>query len=90
MTLHSHWTNAEILLTIAEGLFYIKNSIQTHRPEDEYSPIRSRIAQTRDQIEKTAWQLDQLSSPKAASYLRGELDSMMTFAEEATAGFEVS
>ncbi|RJX51483.1 ISH6 family transposase [Halonotius pteroides] len=79
----------EIISEVAGELFHLKNSVEKHRPEDEYSAIRGRIAQTKDRIEKTAWQLDQLSSPKAASYLRGELDSMVTFAEEATAGFEV-
>jgi len=49
--------------------------------------IRSRIAQTKERIEKTAWQLEQLSSSKAASYLRRGLDSMVTFAEYATDGF---
>ena len=79
----------EIISEVAGELFHLKNSVEKHRPEEEYSAIRSRIAQTKDRIEKTAWQLEQLSSPKAASYLRGELDSMVTFAEEATAGFEV-
>ena len=79
----------EIISEVAGELFHLKNSVEKHRPEDEYSAIRERIAQTKDRIEKTAWQLEQLSSPKAASYLRGGLDSMVTFAEKATAGFEV-
>ena len=79
----------EIISEVAGELFHLKNSVEKHRPREEYSAIRERIAQTEERIEKTAWQLEQLSSPKAASYLRRGLDSMLTFAEEATDGFEV-
>ena len=79
----------EIISEVAGELFHLKNSVQKHRPREEYSAIRERIARTKERIEKTAWQLEQLSSPKAASYLRRGLDSMVTFAEDATDGFEV-
>jgi hypothetical protein len=79
----------EIISEVSEELFHLKNSVEKHRPREEYSAIRERIARTKERIEKTAWQLEQLSSPKAASYLRHGLDSMVTFAEDATDGFEV-
>ena len=77
----------EITSEVSGELFHLRNSVEKHRPEEEYSAIRERIAQTKERIEKTAWQLEQLSSPKAASYLRRGLDSMVTFAEYATDGF---
>jgi len=79
----------EIISEVSGELFHLKNSVEHHRPREEYSAIRERIARTQERIEKTAWQLEQLSSPKAASYLRRGLDSMVTFAEDATDGFEV-
>lgn len=79
----------EIISEVTGELFHLKNSVEKHRPREEYTAIRERIARTKERIEKTAWQLEQLSSPKAASYLRRGLDSMMTFAEDATDGFEV-
>lgn len=79
----------EIISEVSGELFHLKNSVEKHRPQEEYSAIRSRIARTKERIGKTAWQLEQLSSPKAASYLRSGLDSMVTFAEDATDGFEV-
>jgi len=79
----------EIISEVSGELFHLKNSVEKHRPREEYSAIRERIARTKERIEKTAWQLEQLSSPKAASYLRRGLDSMVTFAEDATDGFEV-
>ena len=51
--------------------------------------IRERIARTTERIEKTAWQLDQYGSEKAAGYLRRWLPSIVTFAEQAVEGFEV-
>lgn len=79
----------EIILEVAGELFYLKNSVERHQPEEEYSAIRELIAQTKYRMEKTAWQLEQLSSPKASSYLRGGLDSIVMFAEEATDRVEV-
>jgi len=79
----------EIISEVSGELFHLKNSVEKHRPQEEYSAIHERIARTEERIEKTAWQLEQLSSSKAASYLRRELDSMMTFAEDATEGVEV-
>ncbi|GAA0457887.1 hypothetical protein GCM10008985_12540 [Halococcus dombrowskii] len=79
----------EIISEVSGELFHLKNSVEKHRPQEEYSAIRERIARTKERIGKTAWQLEQLSSPKAASYLRGGLDSMVTFAEDAIDGFEV-
>ena len=45
--------------------------------------------QTTERIEKTAWQLAQYGSEKAAEYLRRWLPSIVTFAEQAVEGFEV-
>jgi hypothetical protein len=79
----------EIISEVAGELFPLKNSVEKHRPQEEYSAIREWIARTKERIEKTAWQLEQLSSPKAASYLCRGLDSMVMFAEDVTDGFEV-
>ena len=79
----------EIISEVAGDLFHLKNSVEKHRPNKERSAIRSRIARTKERVEKTAWQLEQLSSPKAAEYLRSGLPSMVTFAEDALDGFEV-
>lgn len=79
----------EVTSEVAGELFHLKNSVEKHRPEEERSSIRSRIDRTEERIEKTAWQLEQLSSPKAADYLRSGLPSMVTFAEDALDGFEV-
>jgi|AntDeeMinimDraft_5_1070356.scaffolds.fasta_scaffold15020_1 transposase-like protein len=78
-----------IISEVADELFHLKNSVEKHRPEEERSAIRDRIARTEERIKKTAWQLEQLSSPKAAEYLRSGLPAMMTFAEDALDGFEV-
>ena len=51
--------------------------------------VKNLIAQTIDRIEKTAWQLDQYGSEKAAGYLYGWLPSIVTFSEAAIEGFEV-
>lgn len=79
----------EITSEVAGALFHLKNSVEKHRPEEERSAIRSRIARTKERMEKTAWQLEQFSSPKAAAYLQSGLPSMLTFAEDAVDGFEV-
>ncbi|WP_394342646.1 ISH6 family transposase [Saliphagus sp. LR7] len=79
----------EIVSEVAGELSHLKNSVEKHRPEKERSAIRERIARTKERIEKTAWQLEQFSSPKAAEYLRSGIPSMMTFAEDALEGFEV-
>ncbi len=70
-------------------MFHLKNSVAKHRPDEEFAAIRSRIARTTERIEKTAWQLDQYGSEKAAGYLRRWLPSIVTFAEAAIEGFEV-
>jgi len=82
-------TRKEIISDVSGELFHLKNSVEKHRPAEEYSAIRERIARTRERIEKTAWQLEQFSSEKAAGYLRRGLPSMLTFAEEALDGVEV-
>jgi hypothetical protein len=79
----------EITSEVAGELFHLKNSVEKHRPEEERSAIRDRIARTTERVEKTAWQLEQLSSPKAAEYLQDGLPSILTFAEDALDGFEV-
>ena len=71
---------------MCDELLHLKNSVETHRPKEEFPAIRSRIARTRERIEKTAWQLEQFSSEKAAAYLRQGLRSMLTFAEKALDG----
>jgi len=51
-------------------------------------PLADR-ANDRDDYQKTAWQLEQFGSAKAAGYLRRWLPSIVTFAEHAVEGFEV-
>ena len=82
-------TRKGIVSEVRDELLHLKNSVEKHRPEEEYSAIRSRIARTRERIEKTTWQLEQLGSEKAAAYLRQGLPSMLTFAEKALDGVEV-
>jgi len=50
-------------------------------------PLADRANEKR--LEKTAWQLEQFGSAKAAGYLRRWLPSIVTFAEHAVEGFEV-
>src|SRR5699024_8224441 len=79
----------QIVSEVSNDLFHLKNSVEKHRPNEEWAAIRSRIATTKQRIRHLAWQLDQLSSPKTATYLRRWLPSMTLFAEEAVDGFEV-
>jgi len=79
----------EIVLEVIDEVFHLKNSVAKHRPAEEFAAIRSRIARTRERLEKTAWQLEQFGSAKAAGYLRRWLPSIVTFAEHAVEGFEV-
>jgi len=79
----------EIVSEVIDEVFHLKNSVAKHRPEEEFAAIRERIARTTERIEKTAWQLDQYGSVKAAGYLRRWLPSIVTFAEAAIEGFEV-
>jgi len=79
----------EIVSEVIDEVFHLKNSVAKHRPDEEYAAIRERIARTTERIEKTAWQLDQYGSEKAAGYLRRWLPSIVTFAEQAVEGFEV-
>jgi hypothetical protein len=79
----------DIVSEVIEEVFHLKNSVAKHRPTEEFAAIRQRIARTTDRIEKTAWQLDQYGSEKAAGYLRRWLPSIVTFAEAAIEGFEV-
>jgi len=79
----------EIVSEVIDEVFHLKNSIAKHRPDEEFAAIRERIARTTERIEKTAWQLDQYGSEKAAGYLRRWLPSIVTFAEQAIEGFEV-
>ena len=78
-----------IVSEVIDEVFHLKNSVTKHRPEDEFAAIRERIARTTARIEKTAWQLNQFGSEKAARYLRRWLPSIVTFAEHAIEGFEV-
>jgi len=79
----------EIVSEVIDEVFHLKNSVAKHRPDEEFAAIRQRIARTTERIEKTAWQLDQYGSEKAARYLRRWLPSIVTFAEQAVEGFEV-
>jgi hypothetical protein len=79
----------EIVSEVIDEVFHLKNSVAKHRPEGEFAAIRKRIARTTERLEKTAWQLDQFGSAKAARYLRRWLPSIVTFAEQAVEGFEV-
>lgn len=79
----------EIVSEVIDELFHLKNSVEKHRPKRERSAIRERIARTTERIEKTAWQVAQFGSTKAAWYLRRWLPSMVAFAEHALDGFEV-
>ena len=79
----------EIVSEVIDEVFHLKNSVAKHRPEEEFAAIRERIARTTERIKKTAWQLDQYGSGKAAGYLRRWLPSIVTFAEQAVEGFEV-
>jgi len=82
-------TRKEIISEVSGELYHLKNSVEKHRPAEEYSAIRDRIARTRERIEKTTWQLEQFGSEKAAAYLRRGLPSMLTFAKKALDGVEV-
>ena len=79
----------DIVSEVIDEVFHLKNSVAKHRPDEEFAAIRQRIARTTERIEKTAWQLDQYGSEKAARYLRRWLPSIVTFAEQAVEGFEV-
>ena len=82
-------TRKGVISEVSGELYHLKNSVEKHRPAEEYSAIRDRIARTRERIEKTTWQLEQLGSEKAAAYLRRGLPSMLTFAKKALDGVEV-
>ena len=79
----------EIVSEVIDEVFHLKNSVAKHRPEEEFAAIRERIARTTERIEKTAWQLDQFGSEKAARYLQRWVPSIVTLAEQAVEGFEV-
>lgn len=79
----------EIVAEVIDEVFHLKNSVVKHRPEEEFAAIRERIARTTERLEKTAWQLSQYGSEKAAGYLRRWLPSIVLFAEQALEGFEV-
>ena len=79
----------EIIAEVSEEVFHLKNSVEKHRPEAEFEAIRTRIARTKERIDKTAWQLSQAGSKKAAEYLWRWIPSIVTFAEQALEGFEV-
>ncbi len=76
----------EIVSEVIDEVFHLKNSVAKHRPAEEFAAIRERIARTTERIEKTAWQLNQYGSEKAAGYLRRWLPSIVTFAEQAVEG----
>lgn len=79
----------QIVSEVTDDLFHLKNSVEKHRPAEEWAAIRTRIATTRERITRLASQLDHLSCPKTAAYLRRWLSSMTTFAEAALDGLKV-
>ena len=79
----------QIVSEVTNDLFHLKNSVEKHRPNEEWAAIRERIATTKQRIRHLAWQVEQLSSPKTATYLRKWFPSMVMFAEAAMDGFEV-
>jgi len=74
---------------VIDEVFHLKNSVAKHRPEEEFAAIHERIARTTERIEKTAWQLEQCGSEKAAGYLQRWIPSIVTLAEQAIERFEV-
>lgn len=97
MTSHKLWEDGafsleeckQIVSEVTNDFFHLKNSVENHRLSEEWAAIPERIATTNQRIRHLVWQLDQLSSPKTATYLRRWLPSMVLFAEEAIEGFEV-
>jgi hypothetical protein len=87
--IYSSEERTEIVSEVIGEVFHLKNSVEKHRPNAEFAAIRTRIARTKQRLEKTAWQLSQNGSEKAAGYLRRWLPSIVTFAEQAIKGFEV-
>jgi len=71
----------EIVSEVIDEVFHLTNSVAKHRPEEEFAAIRERIARTTERLEKTAWQLNQYGSEKAARYLQRWMPSIVTFAE---------
>ncbi|RKS83217.1 hypothetical protein BDK61_2552 [Haloarcula quadrata] len=57
----------EVVSEVIDEVFHLKNSVAKHRPNEEFAAIRERIARTTERIEKTAWQLEQYGSEKAAA-----------------------
>jgi len=43
----------EIVSEVIDEVFHLKNSVAKHRPAEEFAAIRSRIARTRERLEKT-------------------------------------
>jgi hypothetical protein len=43
-------TRKEIISDVSGELFHLKNSVEKHRPEEEYSTIRELIVRTRERI----------------------------------------
>jgi len=79
----------EIVSEVIGEVFHLRNSVAKHRPAEEFAATHERIVRTIERIEKTAWQLKQFGSEKAAGYLRRWLSSIATFAERAIEGFEL-
>lgn len=76
----------QLVSEVNEELFHLKNSVEKHRPADNLSAIQSRIDTTTDRLQRLAWQLEMLSCPKTATYLRSWLSSVVTFADAAVDG----
>jgi len=44
----------EIVSEVTNEVYHLKNSVEKHRPNEEFAAIRTRIARTKERIEKTA------------------------------------
>ena len=79
----------QIAVEVGSDVFHLKNSVEKHRPAEEFADIVHRINTTSDRLQRLARQLDQLDSPEAARYLRRWEPSILRFAECATNGTTV-
>lgn len=75
-----------IVAEVQEELFHLKNSVECHRPDQDWDAIRRRIDLTKSRLEKTIAQIDQSGSNRAAAYLRNWESSILTFATAAVDG----
>jgi hypothetical protein len=48
----------QIVSEVTDDLFHLKNSVEKHRPAEEWEAIRERIATTKQRLGKLTWQLE--------------------------------